>query len=87
MLRYFEYIIGVLARLRDLALGRLGDLRRSVIEVHPKNYGTPSRKELHTSPENRLEQKSSCIPMHNPMSQVYENAIFLNKTSIPTVLG
>ena len=41
--------------------------------------------ELHTnnkSPENKLKQKLKCVPMNNPMAQVYNYVIFSNKIGI-----
>ena len=37
----------------------------------------------HLRPENK---KSNCIPMNNPMAQVYKNVIFGNKIDVPTIL-
>ena len=63
-------------------------LRRSMIEVHSNFSEAPHLlKELHTSPENRLQQKSNCIPKNNLMAQTIRKIVFRNSISIPTILG
>ena len=57
------------------------------------NRGSPwifwgsSLKELHTSPENWLQQKSKCIAAKTPMAQVYKTFFFKIKIGIPTFRG
>ena len=61
--------------------------RRSTIEVHPKFSEAPHLRSSSTSPEYRLQLKSNCIPMNNPMAQVYQNVFFRNKIGIATILS
>ena len=58
-----------------------------MIEVRSNFSEAPSRKELHTSCENWLQQKTNCTSMDNPMAQAYKKVFFRNKIDIPTILG
>ena len=49
--------------------------------------GSPSLKELHTAPENGLQQKSNCIPTNNLVAQVYRNVIFSKQDRHSDSLG
>ena len=53
----------------------------------PNFFGGPSRKELHTSPENWLRQKLIHIAINNPMPRVYKNVLFRDKIGILTIVG
>ena len=46
-----------------------------------------SLKELHTSPENRLQQKSNCVSIKKIMAQEYKLVSFRNKIDVSTTLG
>ena len=38
-------------------------------------------------PKTDFSKKSYCIPMNNPMDQVYKKIIFRTKSGIATILG
>ena len=51
----------------------------STIEVHPKVSGAhPHLRSSIPYPKTDFQQKSSCIPMKNPMTQLYKNVNFRN---------
>ena len=75
------------ARPTDGCCNRYFVRRRSTIGIHPDFSEALSLEELHTSPGHWLQQKSNCLPMNNPMAQVYKIDIFRNKIGSPTILA